>query len=129
MTAAAREAGVNRSTHYNWMEADLEYAEQFDAVNEELADELEQEARRPALKGVEEPVFKGGERVGTITKYSDALLILLLKAKRPDQFGDSVDVTNRIDDVMAVVDPDVMKDMTDEEVRSARALWRKLAGL
>ena len=129
VTGAAREAAVSRSAHYAWLDSDIEYAERFEAANEEATDELEQEARRRALEGVEELVFRGGERVGTIRKYSDPLLMMLLRAKRPHQFKESVDVTSRTDDVMAAIDPEVMKNMTDEEVSSARALLRKLAGL
>ena len=129
VTSAAKEAGVSRSTHYNWIDTDPEYAEQVEAVNEELADALEQEAHRRAVEGVEEPVFCRGERVGSIRKYSDPLLILLLKAKRPEQFRDSVDVTNKLDDGTTVIDPAVMKTLTDEDIRVARLLGRKLAGL
>ena len=129
VTGAAREAGVSRSAHYKWVEVDPEYAEQFENANEEMVDGLEQEARRRALEGVDEPVYYKGERVGSFRRYSDALLILLLRAKRPEQYRDSVDVNSRIDDTAAVIDPKVMKSLTDEELSTARALGRKLAGL
>ena len=94
-----------------------------------LADALEQEARRRALEGVEEPVFCRGERVGVIRRYSDALLILLLKAKRPEQFRDVVDLSGRTDDELATIDPDILKQLTDEDIEMARRLGRKLSGL
>ena len=129
VTGAAREAGVSRSTHYNWLETDLDYAEQFENTNEELADALEEEARRRALEGVDEPVYYRGERVGSFRKYSDALLILLLRAKRPEQFRDSVAINNTIDAATGVIDPAIMNTLTDEELEMARTLGRKLAGL
>ncbi len=40
---------------------------------------------RRAVDGVDEPVYQGGKKVGSITRYSDTLLIFLLKANR-DKF-------------------------------------------
>ena len=47
-----------------------------------------QEARRRAVTGIDKPVFFKGEVVGSITKYSDSLLMFLLKAHRPQKFRD-----------------------------------------
>ena len=84
---------------------------------------------RRALEGVEEPVFYKGERVGVIRKYSDSLLILLLMAKRPDQFRERMDVTSTVDHATVVIDPQIMKTLTDAELHEARTMGRKLAGL
>ena len=46
---------------------------------------LEDEARRRAVDGVDEPVFQQGKQVGTIRKHSDTLLIFLLKGIRPQE--------------------------------------------
>ena len=51
-------------------------------------DELEAEARRRAVQGVRQPVFHQGKVVGHIRKYSDLLLIFLLKHRRPEIFAD-----------------------------------------
>jgi hypothetical protein len=40
---------------------------------------LEAEARRRAVQGWDEPVFHQGRKVGTIRKYSDRMLEILLK--------------------------------------------------
>ena len=61
----------------------------MDHAREEAADTLEAEARRRAIEGVEEPVFHKGQRVGTVRKYSDLLLIFLLKGVRPQKFRDN----------------------------------------
>ena len=64
----------------------------FEDAMEEAADLLESEARRRAHDGVEEPVFgslggnQGSGEVGRIRKYSDTLLIFLLKGARPDKY-------------------------------------------
>ncbi len=50
------------------------------------ADLLEDEAVRRAKDGVEEPVYQGGKLVGHVQKYSDTLLIFLLKGAKPEKF-------------------------------------------
>ena len=52
------------------------------------------EMRRRAIDGVEEPVFHDGEIVGTITKYSDRLLMALGKGFVPE-LRERVEVTGR----------------------------------
>lgn len=87
ITVAANKAGINRGTHYEWVESDPDYAERFQDAGEEAADYLEAEARRRAVVGVEEPVgWYKGEPGGTVRKYSDTLLIFLLKGLRPEKF-------------------------------------------
>ncbi|MHC5536960.1 hypothetical protein ACYOEI_01645 [Singulisphaera rosea] len=54
-------------------------------------DTLESEARRRALDGVEKPVFYRGQKCGAIREYSDALLMFLMKAARPERFRESYD--------------------------------------
>ena len=127
LAGAARTTGTNRSSHYRWLQDEPAYAAQFSEANEEAADELEQEARRRALDGVDEPVFFKGERIGSFRRYSDQLLILLLMAKRPEQFRERVDVTSKVDHGL-VIDPEIMKTLTDAEIKTARMLARKLAG-
>lgn len=83
---AAESAGIHRSMHYTWLRHDERYAEAVTAAMEEAADRLEEEARRRAVEGVEEPVYQGGKRVGTIRRYSDTLLIFLLKGARPAKY-------------------------------------------
>lgn len=53
-------------------------------------DLLEDDVRRRAVDGVEEPLFHQGKKVGLTRKYSDTLLIFLLKARRPAKYRDSV---------------------------------------
>ena len=49
----------------------------------EATDKLALEARRRALEGVEEVRYFKGEPIGTIRRYSDTLLMFLLRAYRP----------------------------------------------
>lgn len=94
VTAACEHAGVGRRTTYDWLASDADYAEQFDDAHDEAADRLEGEARRRATRGVEEPVYYQGAEVGTIRRYSDTLLIFLIKGARPEKYRDRHQVTH-----------------------------------
>lgn len=94
ITQAAKLAKVNRCQHYKWMEEDPAYAVRFDEAHEAACDALEQEARRRATKGVNEPVFHKGAKVATVKKYSDTLLIFLMKGAMPEKYRERVDNTH-----------------------------------
>ncbi len=87
---AAQEAHVNRATVYALVQADPEFAKAFDDAREEAIQAMEREARRRALEGIDEPVYQGGKLVGRVRKYSDVLLMFLLKASRPAVYRDNV---------------------------------------
>jgi hypothetical protein len=88
ITEAAEIAAIGRRCHYRWMDADPEYAKAFVSATEQAADRLEQEARRRAIEGTTEPVWYRGQKVGAVQKYSDTLLIFLLKGCRPEKYAD-----------------------------------------
>lgn len=98
---ASETAGVPRRTIYEWRRADPEFAAAMDLAREEACDRLEEEARRRAYDGTEEPVFGRVERdrdgqVGTVQKYSDTLLIFLLKGNKPEKFRERVEHSGRV---------------------------------
>ncbi len=82
VSAACTAAGVGRSTVYARRQRDERFAVAWHDVEEELADRLEGEAFRRAVEGTERPVSIGGERE-IVREYSDKLLIVLLRARRP----------------------------------------------
>ena len=88
VTQSAEQVGIDRSTHYVWMKADPEYPALFELATEMAGDKLEQEARRRAVHGVSEPVFYQGQVCGTVQKYSDTLLIVLLKGAKGEKYKD-----------------------------------------
>lgn len=92
---AADEIGVSRTCLYEHRQNDEDFAAAWDVAYEQGTDALEAEAERRALRGVSEPVFHRGEIVGHVQKYSDILLIFLLKARRPDKFRENIDVSNK----------------------------------
>ena len=86
ITEAADITHISRSAHYQWLEADPVYAAAYKDAMEQAAQRLEAEARRRAVEGVEEPVFYQGKQCGAIRRYSDALLMFLLKGVMPDKY-------------------------------------------
>jgi hypothetical protein len=94
VSAACRAAKIDRGTAYHRKNNNEAFAVRWQEALDEAADLLEAEAWRRAFKGVEEPVFQQKEQVGTIRKYSDTLMVLLLKAHKPERFRERTDVTS-----------------------------------
>jgi hypothetical protein len=90
VTAACQRAKVSRSWAYAEREANSEFAAAWDEALEMGVDEAQGELHRRAVKGVLEPVFYQGEEVGHIRRYSDTLLMFLLKAHRPEVYRETV---------------------------------------
>jgi hypothetical protein len=85
ITMACKKARVSRRTFYNWLE-EIDFKDKFDKAAKLGTGLLEDEAVRRATQGVTEPVYYKGKRVGGVKKYSDTLLIVLLKAHAPEKY-------------------------------------------
>ncbi len=109
---AAKQAGVSLRQHYNWLDRDPEYAEALQIAKEEATEVLEREAFRRGVEGWEEPVFYRGEQVGKITKYSDQLLVVLLKGNKPEKYKDRVEHTGESKSYMNID----LKNLSEEEL-------------
>lgn len=92
VTTACNVAKIGRVTVYEHRQNDPEFARAWDEAREMAADRLEQEAIRRAVDGTNKPVFFQGEIVGFEKEYSDTLLVLLLKAHKPDKYRERSDV-------------------------------------
>jgi hypothetical protein len=95
VTEACRRAGVKRrATVYEWQEHDVDFGLAFHEAEAIATEVLESEARRRAVEGVitETPLIYRGKVVRTIveTKYSDTLLIFLLKARAPEKYRENI---------------------------------------
>lgn len=109
-TEAAEAADIVPSTAHRARKSDAAFDAAWDEALEEAADRLETEARRRAVTGVDEPVFGslggklGSGEIGTIRKYSDTLLIFLLKGARPSKYRENFNVNHagRVDSVVSV---------------------------
>jgi hypothetical protein len=77
---AALASGVDRSTHYDWLQRDPEYPAVFDQVRNVAIEYLEAVAHHRATRS-ENP--------------SDLLLIFLLKAARPEVYRDNLTYKHR----------------------------------
>lgn len=109
VSAAARYARISRQTAYNHRESNSHFRAAWEEALEVATDRLEEEARRRAVEGVDEPVFYQGKEVARVRKYSDTLLIFLLKAHRPEKYRERYDVTTageKVDQVVQIYLPD-----------------------
>lgn len=92
VTLAARQIGISKVTAYNARHKSEKFAAEWDEAIDQAVDLLEAEARRRALSGVEEPIFHNGQQVGAKRRFSDTLMIFLLKAHRPQVYRENVRV-------------------------------------
>jgi hypothetical protein len=86
VSAAARRAGVGRATANRHRAGEAEFREAWAEALEVAADALEEEVRRRAVDGWDEPVFHAGEICGYIRRYDGRLLMFLLAAIRPEKY-------------------------------------------
>lgn len=121
---AAIAASVSRSLVYKWRKADKDFAGDWELAYEMGADALAGEAQRRGVKGVEEPIFYQGAICGAVRKYSDTLLMFMLKARDPLRFCDRArtaalmrkwaeDDKNAADDTSGIVSEAVVKMLND----------------
>jgi hypothetical protein len=89
VTTAVAVAGTSRTRVYELRKKDAGFAAAWDEAEEIATDRLEHEARRRAIEGVAEPVVSAGKLVRgddgqpiMVKRYSDNLLMALLKARR-----------------------------------------------
>ncbi len=98
VTKSAWSAGLDTATVYNWRTASINskredgtYKDDFYPrwlrADQDGVDRLEDEATRRSVEGVEKPVYQGGVLVGSMTEYSDTLLMLKMRGKRPETYN------------------------------------------
>lgn len=68
------------------------FAAAWDQAYSDAAWLLEDEATRRARDGVDEPIFYKDVLIGSQKKYSDTLLMFLLKGNRPEKFSDKLTI-------------------------------------
>jgi len=127
---AAEKAKIGRRTAYEWKAADPEFAAAWEEAVEAGTDALEDEAKRRAYNGVDEPVFYQGEQCGLVRKYSDTLLIFLLKARRPEKYRErtTTEVTGKDGGPIETRTQFDLSTLTTDELRQLRSLASRAAG-
>ncbi len=123
VTLAAIAAKCDRTRHYAWLKNEA-YSEAFKTAQAAAAECLENEARRRAVQGIEEHIYHRGEIVGTRHKYSDLLLIFLLKGALPAKYRDRHEVT--LEPPMKVTDPG-REQLTDADLERLIVAARQLS--
>lgn len=91
ISAACREAGIDRDTYRWWMEHDETFGFYVAQANQAATEHLEETAYKRAVEGSQKAVYQGGALVGYHTETSDTLLIFLLKARAPEKYRDRYD--------------------------------------
>jgi hypothetical protein len=120
---ACQAARVSRSSHYRWLQ-NPDYAKEFDEAKKDAGDVLEAEARRRAVDGWEEQVgWYKGQAGGTLRRYSDTLLIFLLKGAAPERYRERVQVTG----ALSKIDFGRLTDQQLSEIAAGRHPYEVLA--
>jgi len=83
---AAKAADIDRGLHARWLKSSAAYRVAFETAHERAIETMEEEARRRAVEGVQEAVYYEGKVCGHRLRYSDNLLMFLLKAARPEKY-------------------------------------------
>jgi hypothetical protein len=120
VTKACELAGIgNRTRIYEWQQADDTFAHQMAEARVQAIELLEAEARRRAYDGWAEPVYQRGVQVGTVTRYSDNLMMFLLKGLAPETYRDRLDVR-------AITTSEVQDTLTEDQREGIRAILLRL---
>lgn len=88
VTAAAARAGLSRRALYKHRAADEAFAGYWDEALNLGVERLQDDAMRRALQGTARGVFRNGKQVGSVQQFDNRLLQFLLKAHRPETYGE-----------------------------------------
>lgn len=88
---AAKRVGIIKQTVYALRDRDEGFAAAYIEAKKEKVENLEQEAYQRAMGREEIIVGKNGEE-HIVKKYSDLLMIFLLKAEKPDKYREKLDI-------------------------------------
>ena len=80
---ACKASQAARGWVYEWRDKDTDFADNWTAAKTVGKEILKDEAFRRAHDGVDEPRFHQGELCGYVRKYSDTLLMFLIKQADP----------------------------------------------
>lgn len=119
VSLAAQAAGMSRQSLYRLRRLDRAFAEAWADALDEAVDALEAEARRRAVEGTMRPVFYRGQVVGEMRHYSDAMLMFMLRAHRPEIYGGRATAAADEEVILEVYNSD---DEDDATVPPGRAL-------
>lgn len=102
ITKAAGAAKIDRTLHYRWLDRFPKYQKAFLAAEREAGDFIEGEAVRRATEGVLEPVFYQGEKCGAVRRYSDGVMMTLLRGFKPQKYSNKTEITGAGGEPLAI---------------------------
>lgn len=102
-TRAAKATGMHSCTVWVWRREDDSFRKAYVRAMECAGELHEDEMWRRASEGVLEPVYQGGELVGSVRKFSDSLLMFALKGAMPGKYAErsKVEHSGHIEDSAA----------------------------
>jgi len=84
---AAKRSKFSKTAHYRWLKGSEKYAAAFAQRRIRAGDFIESVAVERATTGWKDPVYYQGAVCGHVTRYSDYLLMQLLRGLKPDVYG------------------------------------------
>jgi hypothetical protein len=93
---SCEKARIRQGAAYQERKVNALFAAQWAEAMEVSLSVLEVEARRRAVEGTLLPVYSKGKKVGVATKYSDTLLMFLMKAAKPEVYRDNVSIEHNV---------------------------------
>lgn len=128
---SARGAGFSVNAFRGARSADPAFAQAWDEAYDAGGEVIDEEVRRRAIEGTEEPIVFMGRVIGTTRKYSDTILIFYAKSRRPLRYCDKarMAVLQRAwlkEDMQegGPLDPEALRDLSTrlENAANAKAL-------
>lgn len=93
ITKAAEAAKIDRALHYRWLETFPKYQKAFLEAERQAGDFIESEAVRRATEGVVEAVYYQGRPVGAVKRYSDGVMMTLLRGFKPQKYSNKTELS------------------------------------
>lgn len=93
ITKAAEAAKIDRALHYRWLDKSEKYRAAFLEAERQAGDYLESVAVERATEGVLEPVFYQGRAVSAVRRYSDGVMMTLLRGFKPKRFSQKTEIS------------------------------------
>lgn len=130
LTVALARANINKDTFHSLKYKIPKLNAKYKLYRKMVAENvLEPEAYRRAIQGVEKPIYYRGEEVGTVTEYSDSLLIRLLQGAMPEVYRDHSTVeTITKNDKALDLSSERLKDLSTEELEVLEKILKKIGG-
>ena len=87
VTVAANRAQLRRSALYERRQDDDDFAARWAQALDLSVERLQDNAMNRAMNGTPRAVWRNGQQVGSVRQFDNRLLQFLLKAHRPDLYG------------------------------------------